>query len=190
MPKSTPAALTCIGRTGSTHSPEPLVGINCRSFTLRVSVYDASADEKRIEFNVRCFFENGPRWGKWDLPRADSLVQASGDLLGTYNGDGTACPAILLHDLVYINSSRRLGEVDPLVGPSKPTDLAPMTPQKRRMLAFNQAGRAAPSPSAFSDVPTPVAPATPQPVARTVGSTLSPVSVRVDLLSNVISLTF
>ena len=126
---------------------------------LRTSIYEQNAIDKRIEFSVRCFFPNSRRWSAWNLPANDSLMQISGDLLGVYAEDGLNTPAILVHDLVSLPTSRREGGADPLIG-SSGTSLSSstvsLTPKKRRVVQLSNAERLPAKglvPSSLSEVP-------------------------------------
>lgn len=67
------------------------------------------------------------------MPRKDSLMQVCGDLLGSYAADGVEYPAILVTDLVYINSARRVEESASTTGASGSTTCI-TTPQYHKVL--------------------------------------------------------
>ena len=137
MPTPTPPSLICLGRAGSSDVPDWGVPRRLRSFALHVSVYEPSAAGSRAEFTVRCLFDESPRWKNWEMPRKDSLMQVCGDLLGSYMGEGDVYPAMLGNDLVYINTPRRGEDTGSTPDDSGSVDSVPLTPQKRRMMAFN-----------------------------------------------------
>src|SRR5208282_2537145 len=95
----------------------------CRSFDLTCSVYNVET-KKPWEFVVRCFFDSGPRWKSYSLPRQGALVHAVGSLVGKFSmGPENIRPAI------FLNGYKALGSV---TGVDDGIGLAPTTPSSMK----------------------------------------------------------
>ena len=85
----------------------------CRSIDLTCSVYSVET-KKPWEFVVRCFFDSGPRWKSYSIPRQGALVHAVGTLVGKFSMvHDSIRPAILL------NGYKALGDMiamDAIIG--------------------------------------------------------------------------
>ena len=95
---------------------------------------------------VRCFFDNGPRWKSYSIPRQGALVHAVGPLVGKFSiGHHTIRPAILLSGykalggVTAIDTAIGLAPTTPSSGKptsklappgyTKPTAVAPWSPE-------------------------------------------------------------
>ena len=58
----------------------------CRSFDLTCSVYNVETKQP-WELVEHCFFESGPRWRSYSIPRQGAFVGAVGTLVGKFPKD-------------------------------------------------------------------------------------------------------
>jgi hypothetical protein len=65
--------------------------VNCSTYNVET--------KQPLEFVVRCFFDNSPRWRAYSIPRQGGLVHVVGGLVGKFNigHENSTQPAILLN---------------------------------------------------------------------------------------------